>query len=277
MINHIMQVRVREDPITWGNVSTMYVSWTALSGENRTWQQLMNRQKVTADVKITANTWGDLFQYFLSWGSMSNYYIDWHTITLGSNVDRVSGIVNGQEYTFIFNGLLWSAEIPQAADGIYIIEADAYYNNNWLAVARSTIYRKYTVIYDRTRADVEQGTAKGFYNTSDLNRVEYDCYYLQQLLYQQGYYTGIEERSSWAWLMNDFPTRADTRRLLDNVQSLVDAFYVLRNTPELPATMSGMGFTGANDIEKIIHDLKSALDYMISQFIYSGEIHAGEW
>ncbi|MDD3041033.1 hypothetical protein, partial [Bacteroides sp.] len=63
------------------------------------------------------------------------------------------------------------------------------------------------MIYDRTQTDVDNKTAKGYYNISDLNRVETAAEYIATLLTKEGYVVTITVKKDWA--ITDFPTATE--------------------------------------------------------------------
>ena len=74
------------------------------------------------------------------------------------------------------------------------------------------------LITDRTLTDVKTGTAKGLYNSADLNRVESATGELAALLTAAGYPVVITTKTNWT----DFEMRWDTdmSRYLGNVKKV---------------------------------------------------------
>lgn len=156
------------------------------------------------------------------------------------------------------------------------------------------------LIYDRTGADVvyadglaervklngisslspaEQsewfGGLRGRYTITDLNRVETAVQALSDVLRTYGYTATVATKTTWDY--PDIPSPAEMSRYLGNVETLVRASFVLPTTPELPPDMEHLTFGGANDIERVLFDIWSLISSVSDAFIYSGEIHSGEF
>ena len=103
------------------------------------------------------------------------------------------------------------------------------------------------LITDRTAGDVQRETAKGFYNASDLNRVEGAVEELARLLRElpgllTAYGKGLgidwkqsrlgydpaslELRTRTDWAMQDIPDGSDAERYLNNVLAVCKALQV---------------------------------------------------
>ena len=135
------------------------------------------------------------------------------------------------------------------------------------------------LIYDRTQLDVTYALnnpsstsfLKGAYNYTDLNRIEEWCEYIAQQLNLYHYYVEIETKTDWT--MEDFPTKAEMKRIRDNVELLKEAFIAFTAVPD---DLEKMTFEKANNLEKVIYELKTLINNMIESFYYSGEIYSGE-
>lgn len=151
------------------------------------------------------------------------------------------------------------------------------------------------------------GNPKGAYNAADLNRVEGAAETLSQRLtalperlrryaealgvawgaifdvpYQPDAY-GVTVKTDWT--AADIQSPADMERYLGNVAKLKTALPY--ETPELPAGMDNLTWEGANNIEKALAGLNSAISALQAErrtkisntaaaWTYSGEIYAGE-
>lgn len=131
-----------------------------------------------------------------------------------------------------------------------------------------------TLITDRTEQDVVQRTAKGYYNYTDLNRVESAVEELSARLNDAGYLVNARIKTNWT--SADIPTQADMERYRQNVVEIRAAFDVLASTPPTPQSMRFLNWAKANDIEKILMDVDDALSRLPFGFRYSGEIFCGE-
>ena len=94
------------------------------------------------------------------------------SVSLPSEIIYVSGTVNGTAYTWTLIKGAWTATVERSADDTYAVVLTAVTaagtSTNY---ALTLYYGLLSLITDRTRADVETKTDKGFYNASDLNRV----------------------------------------------------------------------------------------------------------
>lgn len=122
-------------------------------------------------------------------------------------------------------------------------------------------------VTDRVLADVTNKTAKGVANVVDFNRVENNTSELATLLY-----VTITTKTDWA--NTDIPTEVHQTRIVDNAQDCVDAYYVLPDTPNIPAVPVNT-YTKWNALEQNLYDLY----YMyVSNLpdLYLGEMYVGE-
>lgn len=122
-------------------------------------------------------------------------------------------------------------------------------------------------IFDRTQADISNKTEKGYYNWSDFNRIEQDCSYLAGI-----FKVTIVTKS---WTRTNFPTLSDMTRIRNNIATLRTAYYTYSTTPETPAVPLNE-YHKANDLEKILNDLKALYDQNQQSVIYCGEVYAGQ-
>lgn len=148
----------------------------------------------------------------------------------------------------------------------------------------------------------------GAYNYTDLNRVEEAVSDLASMLvsipdelreygaaigvawdnffnqpYDVGNYTDVETKTNWTG--TDIPSSSDMGRYLANIVLLREAFYA--NYPNLPTSMEGLTFEGANAIEKSLSLLLAAYNEFKTQteqtmartaaaWFYSGDLYGGE-
>lgn len=127
------------------------------------------------------------------------------------------------------------------------------------------------LIYDRSNSDLLNKTSKGHYNVSDLNRVEEWCEYLANLLTSYSYKVDIQVKKNWQ--RPDFPTGSEMERIRQNINRLKEAYFSFTQIPE---NLEYMTIEKANDIEKILFEIDTLLNNVISQFNYCGEINSGE-
>ena len=121
-------------------------------------------------------------------------------------------------------------------------------------------------ITDRTAQDVATRTGKGFYNVSDVQRVNSYIQYLSDVL---GLNLTVTDVS-----LGQVLTRAQIDAILSNINAIRAVWYVASDTPQTPIAVN-WNYQKANNIEKIL----KALDefYQSSQIdkIYSGTFRAG--
>ena len=130
------------------------------------------------------------------------------------------------------------------------------------------------LVTDRTRADVANQTDKGFYNASDLNRVGAAVEYIAGRFTALGYACPVTVKKDW--LTTDAPTASQMEAYRQNIVTLRGQIAVMASTPEAPASMAGLDYVKANNIEKILFDLDALVDKLIKSWYFSGELYAGE-
>ena len=122
------------------------------------------------------------------------------------------------------------------------------------------------LITDRTSQDVATRTEKGFYNVSDVQRVNSYIQYLSDVLGLNLTVTNVS--------LGQALTREQMDAILSNINAIRAVWYVADDTPQTPIAVN-WNYVKANDIEKIL----KALDefYQSSQIdkIYSGTFRAG--
>ena len=155
-----------------------------------------------------------------------------------------------------------------------------------------------TLVTDRTAADVvrwlelrDKGFAnmtesereewfsglKGSYNATDLNRVGYCLNYLFERLTEAGYiaYPNIFTAKT-DWTFSSIPTASDIQEYLRAVSVIRNALATFPGTPAAPTNARGLTYLQANDIEKILLSVETAINNMIAVFRYCGELNSGD-
>ena len=130
------------------------------------------------------------------------------------------------------------------------------------------------LITDRTRADVANQTDKGFYNASDLNRVGAAVEYIADRFTALGYDCPVTVKKDW--LTSDAPTASQLETYRQNIVTLRSRIAVMASTPEAPASMAGLDYVKANNIEQILLDLDALITNITKSWYFSGELYAGE-
>ena len=121
------------------------------------------------------------------------------------------------------------------------------------------------LITDRTAADIGV-TAKGFYNTSDIERINSYISYLSDEL---GLGLTVNNVT-----LGQALTRAQMQAILDNINEIREAWYVASDTPNTPPPFN-WGYQKANDIEKILLALDEFYQSVQIDKLYSGTFRAG--
>lgn len=82
----------------------------------------------------------------------------------------------------------------------------------------------------------------------------------------------LEDRE---WRESDIIRLSQWRQYLANVQALRDAYYTLAETGQLPDAEDKLGYTGANNIEKVLVDIDLLIGWMKSSYRRCGTFRAG--
>ncbi|MEG0944715.1 MAG: hypothetical protein RSF86_13885 [Angelakisella sp.] len=124
-------------------------------------------------------------------------------------------------------------------------------------------------IVDRTAQDITLGTAKGFCNARDLNRIEDNCREVAAML-------GVTiQLRNIPWSAADFPIVSELARITANVRLLDERYMAYQTTPPPPENPLNH-WQKWNDAEKILLDIhKSRLEHMAA-LIHCGEMNMGE-
>lgn len=131
------------------------------------------------------------------------------------------------------------------------------------------------LITDRTASDVQNGTDKGFYNASDLNRVGEAVLYVQSILNgKTGFNVSVQAKTDWQ--LDDIPTRAQLNTYLENIRRIHGIVQEYLTTATIPGNMDSLTWKEANAIESILIDAETLMhDIMLSNHNYSGRTISG--
>lgn len=133
----------------------------------------------------------------------------------------------------------------------------------------------FNALTDEEKADWQTHALKGFYNYTDKNRVESAVEQINKILIKYGYMnntlTIVKDRN-----MKYIDDKASITRYLNNIQSLIDNFYVLPVTPELIENFDTLDITKANNIEKILYDINNILVGTLDYAVRSGVANCGQ-
>ena len=136
----------------------------------------------------------------------------------------------------------------------------AYNDDGESSAAALTVILRLDLITDRTRADVANQTDKGFYNASDLNRVGAAVEYIAGRFTALGYACPVTVKKDW--LTSDAPTASQMEAYRQNIVTLRGQIAVMQSTPNAPASMAGLNYVKANNIEQILADMDFILQNM---------------
>lgn len=197
------------------------------------------------------------------------------SVSLPSEIIYVSGTVNGTAYTWTLIEGAWTATVERAADDTYAVALTAVTAAGVSTNYTLTLYYGLlNLITDRTRADVANQTNKGFYNASDLNRVGAAVEYIAGRFAALGYDCPVTVKKDW--LTTDAPTASQLETYRQNIVTLRSRIAVMASTPDAPASMAGLNYVKANNIEQILLDLDALITNITKSWCFSGEVYAGE-
>lgn len=151
---------------------------------------------------------------------------------------------------------------------VYNTEGVAYVNDDgFMLEGEGAVYIEDDVLYLDADDVVD---LKGCLNLADLNRIEGNIAYLGELMESFSYTPNIHEKK---WSIADMPNQNDMSRIVDNIRSLISAYYSPASPPSLPATM--LSYSDINAIEENLYLIKELLDCMQSSFKKVGTIKSG--
>lgn len=122
------------------------------------------------------------------------------------------------------------------------------------------------LITDRTTQDVTTGTKNGFYNVSDIQRINSYIQYLSDVLGLNLTVTGVS--------LGQALTRTQMQSIIDNVNAIRAVWYVASDTPITPIAVN-WDYVKANNIEKILKVLDEFYQSVQIDKLYSGTFRAG--
>lgn len=196
-------------------------------------------------------------------------------VPLASNALYVSGTVNGVDRVWTREeGNVWSATADRATDGVYRVALSIVYGDGKTTSDSVTLYYGLSLVTDRTQSDVVNGTKKGYYNSSDLNRVGAAMVYLRDRFNDNGY--DVDIAPNVAWKEVDIPTTDDMTLYLGCVGVLRGVLPLPEGTPKVPDSMENLTYTTANNIEKILETIDDVLTKSLTFLWYSGDLYSGE-
>lgn len=151
---------------------------------------------------------------------------------------------------------------------VYNDDGVAYVNDDkFLLENEGEVYIEDDVLYLDTDDVID---LKGCLNLGDLNRIEGNIAYLGELMESFSYTPNIHGKK---WSITDMPNQNDMSRIVENIRSLISAYYSPSTPPSLPSTM--LSYTDLNAIEENLYLLKELLDCMQTSFKKVGTIKSG--
>ena len=131
---------------------------------------------------------------------------------------------------------------------------------------------KVQTFQELTEAEIEI-LEKGLLTIKTLNRIEDKQEELKNILKEIGYFNINTNNTSWGYL--DIFTQKDFDRILENLSSLVDGFFVYKNTPKIPEK-NYRKYQVINDVEKILQDIDVMINDVKSHYRECGAFESGE-
>ena len=122
------------------------------------------------------------------------------------------------------------------------------------------------LITDRAAKDVTERIDKGFYNLSDVERVNSYISYLSDELELNLTVDTVT--------FGEKLTRAEMQGIIDNVNAIRAAWYVATDTPQTPIPLA-WDYRRANDLERIVKALDEFMQSVKVDKLYSGTFRAG--
>lgn len=114
---------------------------------------------------------------------------------------------------------------------------------------------------------------KGTLTINTLNRIESKQEELKNLFNDMGYWNTPISTRQWAY--GDIFVGTQFDRILNNLEILIKAFFIYKNTPNVPDN-NYRKYQTINDVEKIIYDLDVMINNVKSHYRECGAFESGE-
>ena len=151
---------------------------------------------------------------------------------------------------------------------IYNTEGVAYVNDDrFLLEDEGEVRIEDDILYLSTDDVID---LKGCLNLADLNRIEGNIAYLGELMESFSYTPNIHDKK---WNISDLPNQNDMSRIVENIRSLISAYYSPSSPPSLPTTM--LSYSDLNAIEENLYLIKELLECMQSSVKKVSTIKSG--
>jgi len=141
---------------------------------------------------------------------------------------------------------------------------------------RSLQRKGYAAMTDEEKAVWNNGTMKGAYNVSDLNRVGVALNYLREALADVGCISRNLFAAKTDWTVTDIPTAKNLSEYLGHVAQIRNATMQLADTPATPTDTGTLNYSSANDIERILLASEHILHNIQKAWFYSNDLYGGE-
>ena len=175
------------------------------------------------------------------------------SLTLPGNIVYVTGTVNGVDKTFTLKNGFWTTTAERVPEERYEISVLAVNSLGNSTRYETVLFYGIQLITDRTKDDVKNKTEKGYYNNTDLNRVETATRQIADDLTNYGYPIIIKTKNTWA--MTDFPSANEMKRYLSNIDTCIRNFGLPKEMFKKPTDMNRLDYKSANQIEECLEKL----------------------
>lgn len=113
---------------------------------------------------------------------------------------------------------------------------------------------------------------RGILTINTINRIDNKTAELRSVINEMGYYnTPIITKE---WTTTDIFIKSDIERIISNCLNFIKAFFVYDDTPK--SVKPEYYFEEINKIEKILNDVQTMAEGIMSKYRYCGEIECGE-
>ncbi len=191
-------------------------------------------------------------------------------LALASRIEYVRGRINGKAAVFEqdLTGA-WVTDVDQSIDNCYELDLEMEDAAGNIGTYQETIvYVLPYFITDRSQLDIDERTAKGFINASDMERVETNIELIAG-------YIAVPVTAKKNWKIGDLPRVSDFKRIWDNVEKIRSGYVIRADTPETPVQPLNT-WQKWNDLEQILYDVFWIYFNNLNNKDYCGEISAGE-
>ena len=191
-------------------------------------------------------------------------------LALASRIEYVRGRINGKAAVFEqdLTGA-WVTDVDQSIDNCYELDLEMEDAAGNIGTYQETIvYVLPYFITDRSQLDIDERTAKGFINASDMERVETTTELIAG-------YIAVPVTVKKNWKIGDLPRVSDFKRIRDNVEKIRSGYVIRADTPETPVQPLNT-WQKWNDLEQILYDIFWIYFNNLNNKDYCGETSAGE-